>query len=274
MPATLSGLWPDDLGNEHPVAVPPFRIVCLVPSITELLFDLGLGDSLVGRTVFCVRPASRVRLVRTVGGTKDVDIERIRELRPTHVLVNVDENPKWVADALAKFVPHVIVTHPRDLEGNIGLYRLLGGIFGRQQQCDILEAQYRDACAAALRETDALPRQRVLYLIWRNPWMTVSRDTYVSRTLSIIGWDTAPVKSVTRYPVLSDLSEWLKEVDLALLSSEPYRFQGKHVAELRRMMPDGSPCRIALVDGRSASWYGSRAIEGLRHLSQLRRSLA
>jgi ABC-type Fe3+-hydroxamate transport system substrate-binding protein len=274
MPATLSGLWPDDLGNEHPVAVPPFRIVCLIPSITELLFDLGLGDSLVGRTAFCVRPASRVRLVRTVGGTKDVDIERIRELRPTHVLVNVDENPKWVADALAEFVPHVIVTHPRDPEGNIGLYRLLGGIFGRQEQCDILEAQYRGACAAAFREWDALPRHRVLYLIWRNPWMTVSRDTYVSRTLSIIGWDTAPVKSARRYPVLSDLSEWLKEVDLALLSSEPYRFQGKHVAELRRMMPDGSPCRIALVDGTSASWYGSRAIEGLRYLSQLRRSLA
>ena len=161
MPATLSDLWPDDLGNEHPVAVPPCRIVCLVPSITELLFDLGLGDSLVGRTAFCVRPASRVRLVRTVGGTKDVDMERIRELRPTHVLVNVDENPKWVADALAEFVPHVIVTHPRDPEGNIGLYRLLGGIFGRQEQCDILEAQYRGACAAALRETDALPRQRV-----------------------------------------------------------------------------------------------------------------
>lgn len=274
MHPTVATHWPDDVGNVHPVAVPPYSIVCLVPSITELLFDLDLGEKLVGRTGFCVHPAPRVKRVPKVGGTKDVDIAKIRELRPSHVVVNVDENPRWVAQALREFVPHVIVTHPSDPEGNIKLYRLFGGIFGRQKQADALEAQFREAYQAAVRETEALPRQRVVYLIWQNPWMTVSRDTYISRLLSVVGWDTMPAEAAARYPELPNLSECLAEVDWAFLSSEPYRFREKHLAELGRLLPKGSRCRIALVDGEMASWYGSRAIQGLSYLSLRRRSLA
>ncbi len=274
MHPTVSTYWHDDVGNVHPVAVPPYSIVCLVPSITELLFDLGLGEKLAGRTGFCVHPAPRVKRVPKVGGTKDVDIEKIRELRPTHAVLNVDENPRWVAQALAEFVPHVIVTHPSDPEGNIKLYRLFGGIFGRQRQAEVLETQFLEAYQAAVRETEALPRQRVLYLIWQNPWMTVSRETYISRTLSLVGWDTMPADAAVRYPELLKLSDCFAEVDWVLLSSEPYRFREKHLTELGRLLPEGSRCRIALVDGEMASWYGSRAIRALPYLSLLRRSLA
>jgi len=274
MHPSLAAYWPDDVGALHPVAVPPFRIVCLVPSITELLFDLGLAESLVGRTGFCVRPAPQVKRVPKVGGTKDVDIEKIRELRPTHAVLNVDENPRWVAEALSEFVPHIIVTHPLDPEGNIKLYRLFGGIFGRQQQAETLEARFLEAYQAVARETEALPRQRVLYVIWRDPWMTVSRDTYISRTLSLVGWDTTPAQGAVRYPELPDIAECLDQVDWALLSSEPYHFRQKHLAEVGRLLPEGSRCRIALVDGQMVSWYGSRAVQGLSYLSRLRRDLA
>ena len=111
-PSLTAGYWPDDVGNLHPVAGPSCRIVCLVPSITELLLDLGLGANLVGRTGFCIHPASLVKRIPKVGGTKDVDLEKIRELRPTHAVVNVDENRRSVAQRLAEFVPHVIITHP------------------------------------------------------------------------------------------------------------------------------------------------------------------
>lgn len=270
----LTNCWPDDVGAVHPVAVPPFRIVCLVPSITELLFDLGLAESLVGRTGFCVRPAPQVKRVPKVGGTKDVDIEKIRELRPTHAVLNVDENPKSVAEALSEFVPHVIVTHPVDPEGNIKLYRLLGGVFDRRKQAEALEARFLEAYRDVARQAQALPRQRVLYLIWRDPWMTVSRETYISRMLSLVGWDTAPAHSAVRYPELPDIAERLAEVDWALLSSEPFRFRQQHLAEVGRLSPEGSRCRVALVDGQMVSWYGSRAIEGLRYLARLRRGLA
>lgn len=274
MHPSLSAYWPDDVGNVHPVAVPPYRIVCLVPSITELLFDLGLAENLVGRTGFCIHPAPGVKRVPKVGGTKDVDIEKIRRLRPTHVVVDVDENPRWAAEALTEFVPHVIVTHPLDAAGNIKLYRLFGGIFGRQKQADALEARYLEACQAVIRETEPLARQRVLYMIWRKPWMTVSRETYISRILSLVRWDTMPAQAAVRYPELPDLAECLSEVDWLLLSSEPYRFREKHLAELGRLLPKGSSCQIALVDGEMVSWYGSRAIQGLAYLSLLRRRLA
>lgn len=265
--------WSDDFGNSHPAAVPPYRIVCLVPSITELLFDLGLGENLVGRTGFCIHPTPGVKRVPKVGGTKDVDIEKIRKLRPTHAVVNVDENPKWVALALAEFVPHVIVTHPLDPTGNLKLYRLFGGIFGRQKQAGALEAQFLEAYQAVIRGAETLPRQRALYLIWQNPWMTISRDTYISRNLALVGWDTMPAEAAARYPELPSLSECFDVVDWVLLSSEPYSFRQKHLAELSQALPARSSCRIALVDGEMASWYGSRAIQGLPYLLRLRLSL-
>lgn len=265
--------WLDDFGNLHPATVPPYRIVCLVPSITELLFDLGLGKDLVGRTGFCIHPAPVVEQVPKVGGTKDVNIEKIRNLRPTHAVVNVDENPKWVAQALAEFVPHVIVTHPVDPFGNVKLYRLFGGLFGRQEQAGALEAQFIKAYQTMVRGARALRRQRVLYLIWKKPWMTISRHTYISSNLALVGWDTMPAEAEVPYPEVADLSQYFTEVDWVLLSSEPYPFREEHLAELGRVLPEGSRCRSALVDGEMVSWYGSRAIQGLRYLLQLRRSL-
>lgn len=272
MPPSITH-WLDDLGNAHPAAVPPYRIVCLVPSITELLFDLGLGEYLVGRTGFCIHPAPAVRRVPKVGGTKDIDIEKIRALRPTHAVVNVDENPKWVAQALAEFVPHIIVTHPLDPFGNVKLFRLLGGVFDRQQQAGALESQFTQACRTVVREAEALRRQQVLYLIWQDPWMTVSRDTYISRTLALVGWDTLPAQAAARYPELPEIAESAAEADWVLLSSEPYPFREQHLAGIRRALPAGSRCRVALMDGEMVSWYGSRAIQGLPYLLQLRLSL-
>jgi len=265
--------WLDDLGNPHPAGTAPYRIVSLVPSITELLFDLGLGEELVGRTRFCIHPAPAVERIPKVGGTKDVDIEKIRALRPTHAIVNVDENPKSVAQALAEFVPHVIVTHPVDPSGNLKLFRLLGGVFDRQQQAGALESHFTLTYQTVVREAEALLRQRVLYLIWHDPWMTIARDTYISRMLALVGWDTLPAEAAVRYPELPMISECATEADLVLLSSEPYPFREKHLADVRQALPAGSRCRVALIDGEMLSWYGSRAIQGLRYLLQLRLSL-
>ncbi len=102
---------PDAIGTLHP-RDPEARIVSLVPSLTELVCELGLAARLVGRTGFCIHPAATVRAIPKVGGTKDVNIEKIRKLAPTHVLVNIDENEKPTVDLLAQFVPHIVVTHP------------------------------------------------------------------------------------------------------------------------------------------------------------------
>ena len=134
------------------------RIISLVPSITELLFELGLGDRVVGRTGFCIHPWEQVRTVAKVGGTKDLKFDTIRELNPTHVIVNVDENRREDAEALAAFVPEVVVTHPLVPRDNLALYRQMGSTFGVQDRAEALCAQFEAAYAAlvAQREDRAL----------------------------------------------------------------------------------------------------------------------
>ena len=257
----------DFAGREHRRAGPEPRIVSLVPSITELLFDLGLGPFVVGRTTFCVHPRPGIESVPKVGGTKTVRLDRLRRLRPTHVIVNVDENRKDDVDAIEGFAPAVIVTHPLGPGDNPGLYRLLGAIFGREAAAEALEREF----AAGLEALDAaarrLPSRRVLYLIWKEPWMTVSRDTYISRTLALVNWETAAHDPGVRYPEVELDESILASVDLVLLASEPYPFKARHGA-LVRAAPGGGRVPVALIDAEMVSWYGTRAIPGLRYLAE------
>jgi ABC-type Fe3+-hydroxamate transport system substrate-binding protein len=234
------------------------RIVSLVPSLTELLCELGLAGELVGRTGFCVHPRDIVRRIPKVGGTKSVNLEKIRSLEPTHVVLNMDENLKQTAEALEKFVPNLVVTHPLAPLDNLALYRRFGTVFGRERAAEVLCARFQAAYEEAT--TARLPDRRVLYLIWKNPWMTVSRDTYISRTLALFGLHTVPATAAERYPKLADLRA--EAADLVLLSSEPYRFRDRHLAEVSGLT--GKPA--LLVDGEMTSWYGPRAIAGLGYL--------
>ncbi|MBR0566993.1 ABC transporter substrate-binding protein [Azoarcus sp. L1K30] len=260
----------DAVGHVHRTVTAVPRIVSLVPSLTELLCALGLVDALVGRTGFCIHPRDALRRVRKVGGTKDVKIDVVRALAPTHLIVNIDENRRETVDALAEFVPHVIVTHPCVPHDNLELYRLFGGIFAREAEA----AALADRLRAALADADTAAREHtpesVLYLIWRQPWMTVSRATYISAMLRAVGWHTLPVQDAPRYPELEWSVPWLEGVDRVFLSSEPYRFTAGHVAEVESLAARPA----SLIDGEMASWYGNRAIEGLHYLANLRRRLA
>lgn len=262
----------DAAGVAHRPAGPEARIVCLVPSITELVCDLGLAGQLVGRTGFCIHPWETVRTIAKVGGTKDVKLDAVRALAPTHVIVNVDENTRETAEALAEFVPHVVVTHPLGPLDNPPLYRLLGGIFGREREaerlCEAFAAAYE-----ALTGGPARPPQDVLYLIWRDPWMTVAPDTYIAQTLALLNWRTLPSAdelrrdgrpSSDRYPTV-ELERFAGRVDRVLLSSEPYHFKQHHLAEVAESVPGA---RVQLIDGEMTSWYGSRAIRGLDGLAR------
>ena len=262
----------DAVGTRHAPARREARIVSLVPSITELVCDLGLAAQLVGRTGFCVHPREVIRRIPKVGGTKDVDLDKLRALRATHIILNIDENREEDARAIAGFVPELIVTHPLAPLDNLALYRLIGGVFGREDQAEALCGEFEAAYAALQSAARNLPPDRVLYLIWKNPWMTVSRDTYVSRMLALVKWETVPADCADRYPKIELNSEVLDGARVVLLSSEPYLFREAHVSELRAesFMREKN---IALIDGEMTAWYGSRAIEGLRYLRRFRERL-
>jgi ABC-type Fe3+-hydroxamate transport system substrate-binding protein len=264
----------DALGTVHEVASATARIVSLVPSITELLFDLGLATNVVGRTGFCIHPAELVKRVPKVGGTKSIDIGRLKRLAPTHIIVNIDENPRAAVEELARFVPHVIVTHPLAARDNTRLYRLLGRIFSREEAAHALINCFERAYQQTISAAAHWPRQKVLYLIWKAPWMTVSRDTYISRMLEVVGWDTHTTRSEARYPSVDLSPGLLSSLDAVLLSTEPYAFRERHVVEVMDQLPPGSHARVALIDGSMTSWYGSRAIAGLEYLRNFRAGLA
>lgn len=249
------------------------RIASLVPSLTELLAALGLAPWLVARTGFCIHPAEAVASIPKVGGTKDVNLAKLRRLAPTHVLVNVDENRLETVTALREFVPEIVVTHPNAPEDNLALLDQIETLFGHLpgvagRAAGLREGLRRElaACTAS-----AWPARRVLYLIWRQPWMTVARDTYIARMLGQVGWQTWPAveggeQGAARYPALTGKEPWLAEVEELLLSSEPYRFDASHLAEAQALCPNA---RVRLVDGELLSWYGPRAADGLAYLRNL-----
>jgi len=259
----------DALGIHHSPADFPARIISLVPSITELLFDLGLGDQIVGRTHYCIHPAPAVAAIPSVGGTKKIKYARLQALQPTHIILNIDENPRELADRLIADGLRVIVTHPQAPADNPPLYRLLGHIFNRQTEAERLVAAFEQALMTVQRQV--WPTRQVLYLIWRQPWMSVSRDTYIARMLALVGWETLPAESTVRYPELTLDRTLLDSADLILFSTEPYRFQPADLENFAR--DEHSPAeKLRLIDGEMTSWYGSRAITGLAELAHFARS--
>lgn len=271
----------DAIGAQNATSASEPRIVSLVPSITELICVLGLEQQLVGRTGFCIHPWETVRAIPKVGGTKDVKLDRVRELAPTHVVVNVDENLKEDAEALAEFVPEVVVTHPQAPRDNLDLYRQLGAVFDREEEAERLCAEFETAYARAT-ERERPPRD-VLYLIWRDPWMTVAPETYIAQTLALFGWrNVAPAgdaaellppidgKALPRYPEV-DLGDFAGAVDRVLLSSEPFHFKQRHLPEVAALVPGAA---VSLIDGEMTSWYGSRAIAGLDYLAEYTAAVA
>jgi ABC-type Fe3+-hydroxamate transport system substrate-binding protein len=273
---------PETQGTLRIVTTP--RIASLVPSLTELLFELGLGPWLVARTGFCIHPRDAVAAVAKVGGTKDVNLAKLRRLAPTHVLVNIDENRRETVDAIRSWsaqdgpaAPQIVVTHPLGPEDNLALIDQLLDHFGALEGVAERAERLRASLCDELERTrpDGRPLQRVLYLIWRDPWMTVARDTYIARMLGRVNWQTLPAldggaSGASRYPVVRGDEAWLAQVDQVLLSSEPYAFTQAHVDEAKLLCANAG---VRLVDGEMLSWYGARAVPGLHYLRQIAASV-
>ena len=257
-------------------APPELRIASLVPSLTELVVALGLGDRLVARTGWCIHPAEALVRVPKVGGTKTVNLVKLRRLAPTHVLVNIDENRRETVEAIRAWgasAPEIVVTHPVAPQDNLVLVSQMAALFGTlpgvAERADALRAALDRELA--LTQPAARPAAHVLYLIWHDPWMTVARDTYLSRMLARIGWQTLPAvdggaAGAARYPRLAGDEPWLGSVERVLLSSEPFAFEARHVAAAQALCPGAE---VRRVDGELLSWYGARAIAGLAYLRAL-----
>lgn len=258
----------DQLGNTITFQYPPKRIISLVPSQTELLFDLGLDAEIIGVTKFCIHPKHRVQSKFKVGGTKKLDIETIRSLNPDLIIGNKEENAHADIEALQQEFP-VWMSDILNLEDALEMIKTIGDLVCRSPEAGylihLITAGFNDLQVLAGQRGIDIP---VLYMIWKKPFMSAGRDTFIDDVLRRIGLSN--VVSEARYPVLEGDTIASLNPTLILLSSEPYPFQEKHISEFVNMVP-GS--RVMIVDGEMFSWYGSRLVRAVDYLFRLQGSL-
>ena len=240
------------------------RIVSMVPSLTELLYDLDLLAYIVGCTKFCVHPQKLLKDIPKFGGTKCVDPLVILDLEPTHIIMNIDENKKELFEQFKNKNVEVIVTHPQTPLDNLILFETFGKIFRRMELANNLITEFKQSLRNLKKDSKFYKPKDVLYLIWRKPWMSVAKDTYISKMLKLINYNTVNLHSRERYPVISEAELLSFGCDAILLSSEPYPFKERHIAEIKTLCK--SCDEVSLIDGEKISWYGSRAIKGLEYL--------
>ncbi|MEA2164609.1 MAG: hypothetical protein QOK37_2736 [Thermoanaerobaculia bacterium] len=241
----------DVLGNAFEFVESPRRVVSLVPSLTETLFDLGAGDDVVGITDFCIFPEDIGK--PRVGGTKNPRIDAIRALAPDLVYVNLEENLEHHAKAMEEFAP-VFVTEPKTVDDVAALIATLGAIHHRHDRAQELIALLQNERTRVAEFTFAVP-------IWKKPWMWCGGDTYVSSLVESIG-GTNVLRDQTRYPSL-DLDDVLAlRPDVVFLPDEPYEFTGDDAVEI------SGPRIVSPFPGHLFTWHGTRTILGLRFLHE------
>jgi ABC-type Fe3+-hydroxamate transport system substrate-binding protein len=238
----------------------PKRIISVVPSQTELLFNLGLTDEVIGITKFCIHPHEKFRTTEKVGGTKQLDLEKIKALHPDLIIANKEENDKAQIEALAEFFP-VWISDIGNLTEAIDMIEKVGDITNCHSQAHQLSVDI----LRRFNEID-IPRSGLdaAYFIWRKPYMIAGKNTFIDAMLQVCGLNN--VFKEERYPEISEADLLKAKPQLILLSSEPYPFGEKHIAELQRILPLAA---IKLVDGELFSWYGSRLLHAPAYFKQL-----
>lgn len=247
------------------------RIVSLCPSLTELAFDLGAGDELVGITEWCVHPADRVGKVEKVGGTKNPRVARIVELAPDWVLMNEEENRIEDAQALERAGIRVHSTFPKDTDGTAEMVRSIGAALERGAEAERIAREIEARAERVRKAARGLPEVTWAYLIWRKPWMSVNRDTFVDALLALAGGRNVFGAREQRYPeiTLEELAQAAPQ--RVFLCTEPFSFKPEHADELSAAT--GLPReRFVIADGEYLSWHGSRTPDGIDYAEGLIRA--
>lgn len=241
----------DHINRKIFVNHPPQQIVSLVPSITELLFELGLNDQIAGITKYCIHPIDMVKDKQIVGGVEQLDIDIIRKLNPDLIIAGKEENNKNEIELLCNEFS-VFVCHVTNYLNALGLIFDIGHLTGKiteaQQMITDIEKEFNDI-------SDFNLNKKVTYIIWKEPYMTVNKDTFINSLIEKCGGKNIFSERKENFPIVSGEEIKVAAPDVILLSSEPYPFSEKHLKEFNKI---SSAATVKLVDGEMFSWYGSR----------------
>lgn len=254
----------DDLGRPLDIEPPPRRIISLVPSLTELLFALGVGSLVVGVTRYCTEPVSALRNLPKVGGTKNPDLALVQELRPELVLANAEENRREDVEKLQAMGLRVMVTYPRSVADVARVVRTVAQVTGAYEVGQSLAAAIERAAASV----PAAVAIRVFCPIWKNPWMSFGTDTYGNDLLRIAGARNVCLGADARYPIVELERVAEQNPEVILLPDEPYRFAPKDLGDLAPLSSTEAvrSGRVYFVSGKALTWFGPRTPGAVRYL--------
>lgn len=256
--------YTDQLHRKIQLKKTPRRIVSLVPSQTELLVDLGLEASIVGVTKFCVHPKHLRMSKVVVGGTKQINIEKIKALRPDIILCNKEENTKEMIEELESIAP-IHISDIYNLEHCFELITMYGDLFDVANNASSLITSIQNKRETFQQPLTTKDNLKVAYFIWKNPWMVAASDNFIDVMIAEAGFINV-FKDEKRYPEIDLNNSKLKEADLIFLSSEPFPFKEEHVLEFKAEFPEKT---IKIVDGELFSWYGSRLLKSYLYFQTL-----
>lgn len=255
----------DQLDRKIEIPETPRRIISLVPSQTELLVDLGLEDSIVGITKFCVHPEDLKSRKKAVGGTKQVHMDVIRKMAPDIILCNKEENtPEMVAEL--EMIAPVHVSDIKNIDDSLELIREYGEIFEVRENASEIVSRIMDLRKDFCEFVKEKPQRKVAYFIWKNPWMVAGKDTFIDHLLELNHFQNIYRDEKSRYPEININKLPVRDIDEVLLSTEPFPFKEEDKIWFRNAVrKDG----IHIVDGEYFSWYGSRLITAFNYFKQL-----
>lgn len=258
----------DQIGREIQIKDIPKRIICLVPSLTELLFDLGLENSIVGLTKFCVHPKHARKSKKVVGGTKQIKVDKIKALKPDIILCNKEENSVDIVKLCSAIAP----THVSDiynLDDTIELIEQYGKIFDCIEEAKRINHKLHKEKKLFISEIKSIKRLNVAYFIWRDPLMVAAKNTFIDYMLELAGFCNA-FADRGRYPEVTWKEVQAKSPELIFLSSEPYPFKEQHQIEFNEKTQD---TKIITVNGEMFSWYGTRLLKAFDYFRSLHKSI-
>lgn len=256
-------IYKDQINVQHVFKSVPKRIVSLVPSQTELLVDLGLEDSIVGITKFCVHPVHLKKSKTIIGGTKNIKFDKIKALQPDIIIANKEENTKEIVTVLSEICP-VWVTDIATLGDNNKMILDFGMLFDKESNANNLILKINSEADFLKLSLNNKPIWNVAYFIWANPYMVAGSNTFINQMLKLNNFENA-YESIPRYPAI-EIQEIGNEVDLILLSSEPFSFKEIHALEITKY----TNAKIMFVDGEMFSWHGSRILKAFTYFKELR----
>lgn len=259
----------DQLHTVFELKTTPKRIICLVPSITELLVDLGLGEFIVGVTKFCVHPSYLRKEKIIVGGTKTIKVDKIKALKPDIIICNKEENTKKIV-ADCKEIALTYVSDIYTIADTLELIHQFGKIFSCKKKAREIISSILEKHNNFLALVNPQRIKNVVYFIWKNPWMVAANHTFIHHLLETNKFNNV-FSEKERYPEIDlELLSKINNLDAIFLSSEPYPFKEKDSAELQKKFKN---TKIILVDGESFSWYGTRLLNAFDYFEQLHKSL-